>query len=145
MATGLEGAAELDRKLAALADPKDTGKVLRSGVGSALRTVAKKKAEANAPQGDEAHRTHKGRLVAPGFASRSLTVKTFLSRDKQKAIGLLGVRSEAFYALQFIELGTKHIAAQPWLEPAFQSSKTAMLKRLIYAMQRRYRKIAALR
>lgn len=143
MATGLEGAAALDRQLAALADPKATGKVLRSGVGSAMRTVVKKKAEALIPEGDEPHRTYKGRLVAPGFAKRSLRVKTYVSKDGQKAGAVLGVKKEAFYAVQFIELGTAYVPAKPWLVPAFESTQREALAKLIFAMQRRYRKIAA--
>jgi len=35
---------------------------------------------------------------------------------------MLGVRPEAFYAIQFIELGTSKIPKRPWLEPAFRKS-----------------------
>jgi hypothetical protein len=51
---------------------------------------------------------------------------------------MLGVRPEAFYAVQFIELGTSKIPKRPWLEPAFRQSITAVdlrfqseIKRLI--------------
>jgi HK97 gp10 family phage protein len=49
-------------------------------------------------------------------------VKTFVSQDKQAAAALLGVDSEAFYAVQFLELGTSKTKAQPWLVPAFEST-----------------------
>ncbi len=137
----LEGFAELDRALAALADPKDTGKVLRSGAGAGMRLV-KKQAQATIPKGNRAHRTYKGRLVAPGFASRSLTVSTKLSRDKQKVFARLGVKREAFYAVQFLELGTARIARQPWLIPAYEQTKAQAVAKMREAMRRRIFQIA---
>lgn len=140
----LEGFAELDKQLEALGDPKETGKVLRSGAGAALRQVAKQ-ARATVPKGNRAHKTYKGRLVAPGFASRSIRVVTKLSKDKQKVTALLGVRKEAFYALQFIELGTALISANPWLVPLFESSQNATIRKLGEGMRKRIDKIAAQR
>lgn len=144
MADHLDGFRALDKQLAELADAKATGSVLRSGAGYAMRRVAKQ-AKAAAPVGREAHRTYKGRLVAPGFASRSVRVVTKLSRDKQKVSALLGVRREAFYALQFIELGTSRIPARPWLVPVFERNQKQVLADLKTGLTRRLKKIAARR
>lgn len=144
MADHLDGFRALDKQLAELADPKATGSVLRSGAGYAMRRVAKQ-AKAEAPVGRAAHRTYKGRLVAPGFAARSVRVVTKLSRDKQKVSAVLGVRKEAFYALQFIELGTSHVPAKPWLVPTFERNQRQIITDIKAGMVRRLAKIVAMR
>lgn len=142
MAKALEGVAELNRKLSELADPKENGRVLRASVAAALRQV-QKDARASAPVGTVAHKTYKGRLVAPGFASRSLRVVTRIKDGT--ATGRLGVRAEAFYALQFIELGTAKIPRAPWLVPAFERQQDAALQAIGDTMRKRINKIAAKR
>lgn len=139
MARALEGVAELNRKLLQLADPKENAKVLRQSVGAAMRVV-QKEARSRVPQGTIEHKTYKGRLVAPGFASRSLRVVT--SAKDGTATARLGVRAEAFYAVQFIELGTSKIPRAPWLVPAFEAKKDEALTALSEAMQKRIDKIA---
>lgn len=67
-------------------------------------------------------KTYKGRRVAPGFASRSIAIRAFLARTRDFVKVALGVRNEAFYAVQFIELGTSKIPKRPWLEPAFRGA-----------------------
>jgi HK97 gp10 family phage protein len=139
MAKALDGVAELNRKLNLLADPKENAKVLRQSAGAAMRVV-QKEARARVPQGSVAHKTYKGRLVAPGFARRSLRVVT--SAKDGTATARLGVRAEAFYALQFIELGTSKIPRTPWLVPAFEAKKDDALQALSDAMRVRIEKIA---
>ncbi len=139
MASALQGVAELNRKLSELADPKENGRVLRAAAGAAMRQVMKV-ARASAPVGKEPHKTYKGRLVAPGFASRSLRVVTSLREGT--ATAKLGVRAEAFYALQFIELGTSKIPRTPWLVPAFEQQQDPALKALGDTMRKRIDKIA---
>lgn len=113
---------ELDQKLAGLA-ASATGPILRRAVNRAIRP-ALEEAKNTVPIGKVPHKTYKGRLVAPGFARKSLKIKTLVSRDKQAAAALLGVAGEAYYALQFIELGTSEIPATPWLQPAFEGTAT---------------------
>lgn len=96
--------------------------------------------EANPPYGPYATRTtpldpypkktYKGRLVAPGFARRSVAIRTSLARTRDFVKVALGVRREAFYAVQFIELGTSKIPKRPWLEPAFRGAVQAVNTRL---------------
>lgn len=116
----LEGVSDLIAKLDALGK-LDDGKAIRNAVRAAGRIVAER-ARALIPKGDVAHRTYKGRLVGPGFASRNIRYIASLSKDKQKATLVVGVRSEAFYAVQFVELGTSKMGKQAWLRPAFQST-----------------------
>lgn len=106
------------------------GPVLRAAVKAGMKP-ALERATVNAAQlsqHHELHRTYKGRLVAPGFTSRSLRVITTISGDKLAAEAKLGVRKEAFYAVQFIERGWSRGAAHPWLVPAFQGTLGAQLE-----------------
>lgn len=91
-------------------------------MGAMLPTL--RAAQSNAPLGTRAHKTHKGRLVAPGFARRSLRRVSKMSRDKQKVTVRIGVRGEAFYAVNFVELGVpgRSIPPKPWLVPAYNST-----------------------
>lgn len=139
-----EGFKELDQKLRELADPKEQGKVLRAAAAAAGRKVAKQ-AKANIPVGTRAHTTYKGRLVSPGFARRSIRVKTRLSRSKQSVSVKIGVKREAFYAAQFIELGTAKIAARPWLRPALESNKEVAIQMFAKRLRERIHKVAASR
>lgn len=142
--SNVEGLRELDAKLKALADPKINSQVLRAGAVAGMRKVLAR-AKATVPVGTVAHKTYKGRIVAPGFASRSLRVKGTVSRDKTRAYALLGVRPEAFYAVQFIELGTAKMPARPWLRPAFEASQDVAVAALRDAMVKRLEKILAKR
>jgi hypothetical protein len=101
MSSELFGLDAIDRQLSAL-ELKVGGKALRS---AALRATTKtlRKLKTRAPRGTEAHRTYKGRLVAPGFASRSLRRKTKLKNGRVSVV--IGVLAEAFYAIQFYDLG----------------------------------------
>jgi HK97 gp10 family phage protein len=120
MASNLAGLRDLTRRLRALGRLED-GKAIRAAVREAIKP-ALKRAKQTVPVGSYAHKTYRGRLVGPGFLKRSIRVETVLSRDKQSASALLGVRREAFYGLQFVELGTSKMPAQPWLIPAFEGT-----------------------
>jgi HK97 gp10 family phage protein len=145
VASELQGVAELSAKLRALADPKQQAATLRAAVRTPMKKV-EKRARGNiariSPGKTELHHTYKGRLVSAGFASRSLRTITKMSRDKQSASALLGVRREAFYALQFFELGTAYIPKQPWLVPAFEGMKEQSLREIGVVMRKRIEKIA---
>lgn len=135
----LQGSAELDRKLQELGAAV-AKKATRQAAREALQ-IAKSAAQASAPIGSAPHRTYKGRLVAPGFASRHIKVATKVPRPGL-AIASLGVESEAFYALQFIELGTAKIPARPWLRPAFERSIPAMIKKFGESLAAKIEKVA---
>lgn len=132
----LIGVAGLDRQLAELGKAV-TGKALRAAV-RAGGNVVKKAAQARIPVGSEPHKTYKKRLVAPGFAKRSVRVVTKLDKTGEKASASIGVRREAFYATQFIELGvpSRGIAPRPWLRPAMHSTQEAQQQALGAALKR---------
>jgi len=137
---GLEGVGQLTKQLEALGKLED-GKAVRAAVKAGM-TPAYKAAQQNIPVGTVAHRTFKGRLVAPGFAKRSLRLVTTLSPDKQKATAIIGVRGEAFYAIQFVEMGTSKMAAQPWLRPAFFNTREEQESAVAESLKRTIEKLA---
>jgi HK97 gp10 family phage protein len=114
-------------QLAAAAGPGASKRVMKSALNFAL-TPAQKMAKAKAPVGDQMHKTYKGRLVAPGFLSRSIGKVTFQTREGV-GVGLVGPQQEAFYGTTFLERGTRYIDKTPWLEPAFNASQDQILRR----------------
>lgn len=130
--TALEGFSELDKQLAALA-PALSKRILRKSVALAMRPALNRAVE-TIPVGTVPHKTYKGRLVAPGFARRSLRIVTKGDAAGTTASAALGVRREAFYATAFLELGTAKMAAKPWLIPAFEGTQAKQLDTLRAAM-----------
>lgn len=137
----LEGVADLTAQLTELG-VKLAARELRGIIGDALKE-AEHLARANIPQGEEPHRTYKGRLVSGGFAISTLHIETRLDKRTGSAIATLGVAREAFYATAFVELGTAHMPARPWLRPAFEQSEDAMLKAIGTQMKTRIDSITA--
>lgn len=127
MASELQGVRELSRQLAALGR-LDEGRALRAAANAGIKpavTAARFTAPVRMTGG--LRKTYKGRLVAPGFLQRSVTSRVWLSRTRKKANAYLGVQQEAFYGLQFLELGTSRISKRPWLGPAFSATRNAQL------------------
>lgn len=139
------GTKELTAKLRELGSAKEQAATLRAAVREPMQDVMRV-AQSNigriSPGARQIHRTYKGRLVSAGFAARNLRLIVVMSKDKEAAWSLLGVRKEAFYALQFFELGTAKIPRQPWLMPAFYQSRNASLAKLGEVMKERIEKIA---
>ncbi len=124
----------LAKKLQTLSNAAEIGKVLKSVVHRAM-VDTKKTAASLIPEGTVAHKTYKGRLVTPGFAKRSLRVVSRLDKKRGAAYAVLGVLAEAFYAIQFVELGTSKMPAQPWLRPAFAASKDPNIRKIAEGMR----------
>ena len=122
MSSGLEGVADLDRKLGNLSLVAQ-GRALRSAIRAGIRP-AERRWKATIVRGSKAHRTYRGRLVGPGFSSRSIRVITVLSPDKQKAAAVMGLRREAFYGVQFVErsLGKSKGKGLATLRPAMEGT-----------------------
>lgn len=140
MASQLLGTKKLSKKLKKLiaaADPRQ----VRSAVSYALTPVVKD-ARASAPVGTEAHKTHKGKLVAPGYLSRNIKKSARVSRDKQVVVGRVGPSSEAFYGTQFVEVGTRNQTKAPWLTPVFERNQSAMIDRFGDKLEERIKKAA---
>lgn len=140
MSSHLEGVKELTGKLTELG-AKFAAKELRGTVEGALEQ-AEHKARARMPQGTVPHVTRRGRLVSPGFALSTLHIETRIDKTRGAAVALLGVAREAFYVLQFVELGWSGAAAQPWLQPAFAESEDAMLQTLAAELRERVERVA---
>lgn len=116
----LEGVAELVAKLAALGHLED-GKALRAAAKAGVKPIFVQ-AKANIPKSPDAIKTYKGRLVGPGFASRNIRTISQLKPAEGIARASVGVRDEAFYAVQFVEKGTKYQQAQHWLTEASEQT-----------------------
>lgn len=119
--SNLAGVATLTKRLRELGKLED-GKALRRAVSAGMRPTLRA-AKQLIPKSTRPIVTYKGRLVGPGFASRNVAIATTLSKDKQQATAMVGVRKEAFYAVAFVERGTSKMKAQPWLRPAFYSTR----------------------
>lgn len=135
MASALDGVADLTAQLNDLG-VKVAGKQLVGTVRDAMQ-IAEHAARANIPQGTEPHKTYKGRLVSPGYAVSTLHVEAKLNKRTGSAVASLGVGREAFYATLFVELGTAHTPARPWLRPSFEDSAGAMLKQISVSLKER--------
>lgn len=141
----LKGAAELDRKLAELGAVAGE-RVMNGAMRAALRVV-KTEAEAAAKglnESGRAHRTYKGRLVAPGFASRSLRVVMVRQKATNRFRAVLGVRREAFYAVQFLEVGveSRGIPRGLWLTGAYTRTQEGAQKKLVDNLRARIERAA---
>lgn len=139
----MAGFKELSRKLAALS-AMEQGRVIRSAA-TAGGTVVVRKARANVPVGTVPHKTYKGRWVSAGFLKRSLKKSSRMARDKQSVTVKIGVKSEAFYGTQFLELGTSRHPARPWLRPALQTSQAEIVAAMREKILAHIKKIAAQR
>lgn len=142
----LAGAADLFKKLTQLHD-LDGNNILRSAARAGMAVTyknAKARLAVIGAHSERAFRTYRGRLVAPGFASRNVRLITTRPKGTNgDAIAILGVRKEAYYAVQFLEIGTSKMAAQPWLRPAFYGTKEQQLAAMSDYLHRRIVKIAA--
>lgn len=112
----------------------------RAGV-NAMRSAGRKAVRpvmvimrAQIPKGTQAHRTWKGRLVAPGFASRSIRTITKINRVAGSVSTIIGVRKEAFYAPQFYDQGPYTISTRRRSIGRKSRAKTAIRP---YTLQRR--------
>lgn len=140
MAGKLEGVAELTAKFNEMG-VSFASRNLKGVVRDALVPV-EHKARARIPQGTEAHKTYRGRLVSPGYAVTTLAIETGLNKRTGAAWAALGVGREAFYVVQFQELGTAFHGAQPWLVPSFEESESEMLGAVKDSMLQRLEKTA---
>lgn len=123
---GFESLDKLFKEMGAAA----SGKVLRQSVTYAVTPVVQQ-ARKTAPVGSKEHRTYKGRLVFPGFLSRNIGKKSFLSRSKSFASVTVSMVGEAWYGKLFSSAVKKDRAFphNDFLEQAFDSKKEQMLTR----------------
>jgi HK97 gp10 family phage protein len=135
VASQLEGVAELTKTLNAMgvdvAAPE-----LRGTARSAMK-IAFDKMLALIPVGKVPHATYKGNRVFPGFSRRSLRLFSRINKRNGTAEAIVGPSREAFYATQFVELGTSKMAARPWMRPAFESSVDPILREIANQLRKR--------
>ena len=135
--SSVKGLKKLDAKLNQL-QAQTAAKALVQSVRLSLTPLVQE-ARIRIPWSDRAHRTYKGTLVAPGFASRSIKKSAKLVGGVAR--GVVGVKREAFYATQFVELGTDKIDAQPWLVPAFKARRVDIEKKFTKDLKRKIDKL----
>lgn len=99
---------------------------------------------------ENGRKNYKGITIYPGHAKRSIAAKVWVQRTGHVMATLIGIRKSAFYAINFVELGTSKQAAQPWLRPAFDASHKQMiaivsdvLNEYIHKVAKRRARIAA--
>jgi len=131
----IEGLNELGKKLEKLG--KDLGiKTLRQAASGAM-TKTHREIKAAAPVGKKAHRTYKGRLVAPGFLKRGLKKRTRTYKGQGKVVVTIGANAEAFYGVQFLDRGTKHIKARRWFADRFYRNRPQIESEFIKQLKKR--------
>ena len=96
-------------------------KAVRSAAMSATLPTTKEM-RAAAPRGRYAHRTYKGRLVAPGFLSRSVIRRARANKTTGAVSVAIGVKREAFYGIAFLDRGTKNIRGTSWFASKFKKN-----------------------
>lgn len=118
-------------------------KVLRAAVRSAGNAVAKE-ARQRIPVGSIAHRTYRKNLVSPGFARRSIRVLTYVDKRNGRVGAVVGVRAQAYYATQFVELerGKSKVKGKPWLRPAFEATTERQISEFNRAFLRVINKVS---
>lgn len=119
-----------------------SGKALRQSVNYAMTPVLQE-ARKTAPKGNVAHRTYKGRLVAPGFLSRNIGKKSFLSKSKNFASASVKPAGEAWYGQLFSSIvskpfktqgGTRDFPVDDFLAEAFDAKREVAVQRFYQAM-----------
>lgn len=154
MATELFGSRELQIKLDKL-DGKLAVKAMRNVLFAASKAaVAEMKSKV--PIGTEGHRTYKKRLVVPTFAKRSIkriSGKKFLSQGRLSVA--IGVKAEAFYAIQFLDEKSHHITERNgkmikpyntirrrWFTSVFEAHERQMISSIKNILESEIRKVA---
>lgn len=140
----LDGVAQLSRQLDALKSMED-GKALKRAAKAFIQP-AFKIAQATIPQLKETkrgfHSTYKGNIVTKGFAKRSLRTISTYDKRTATASGVLGVRKKAYYAVNYVDKGTRYQKAQEWIVNALMTGKSAGEDRLKASLQADINKLA---
>lgn len=99
----IKGLKDLAVKLAKL-ETTVAGKQLRNSVSNAVTPIVRKMRLA-VPVGTQMHRTYKDNPVSPGFLKRSIRKRSFFNKRTGMARVFIGVKPEAFYGINFLDLG----------------------------------------
>ena len=121
---GFEALARRFRKL----EIKTQGKMLGQVANFSMTPVVKA-AKRNAPVGKVAHKTHKGKLVAPGYAKRTIKKRMIKWKDGNGVNIIVGPAKDAYYLTQFVEIGTFKQPRQDWLLKSYRQTKNIVEQR----------------
>lgn len=136
----LDGFADLVTRLQQLGKLED-GRALRTAAKAGVKPIFNQ-AKINIPKSAETVRTKrkgvdgKGRIVGPGFASRNIRTISQLRPAQGIARASVGVRADAYYAVQFVEKGTKKQKKNPWLEEASAQTIDAQIEAVKTSLQK---------
>ncbi len=115
----LIGTEDLERAIKRLSEDVQ-GEVLRDAVDEAAE-IMRGAASSLAPRSTSGSRKH-----APGFLAKNITTERQWTRTQDTAVTDVGMTHEAYYG-RFQEFGTSYAPAQPFLRPAFDSTKWDMI------------------
>ena len=102
--SALRGIRELNQKLSKLSRAVGI-RTLGAALNKSVLPV-KRQMKSRIPVGSEPHRTYRKRLVSPGFAKRSIKhVRGRKFINKGKLSVAIGVKKEAFYAINLLDQG----------------------------------------
>jgi HK97 gp10 family phage protein len=80
------------------------------------------------------------RATAPvdtGLTKLSVRIRSSIDRNKGEATARIGVLWPAYYSLVYVERGTSHAPAKPWLVPALNTNTKAVQDLFVVSMRRR--------
>lgn len=127
----IDGYNKLSKQLSAMQGAVAV-KVLKRAANQAMLPVVQQ-ARQNIPVGNPPYESSRsdpypvkglgGKLRTPGFAKRNIARKTIEMRRKGNVLAMVGVKPEAFYAVQWIELGKSNQPARPWLRSALRQAQ----------------------
>ena len=87
---------------------------------------------AAAPRGFRSHRSHKGRLLPPGYLQRSIRANNRIDRRTGNIVRSIGVLPEAFYGVQFVPYGItrggRNTSTKDWFVRTFKDQEPRMAK-----------------
>lgn len=146
----IEGVEKLSRKLDRLGVRLGVKTLRSSMMRSVVPTVSEMKSRI--PTGTRTHKTYKGLIVGRGFARRSIARRT---RKTREGLALwIGVRQQAFYAVNFLDLGPHVISRRgkkaikaytlrkrPWFLSTFIRNQGAITRGLSAAMKAQIAKV----
>lgn len=154
MPNELAGAKELTQKLSQL-ERRLAIKILRS---AALRstTPVVRAMKQRVPVGKEAHKSYKGRILVPGFLSRSIRRQSRVRGAKVSVA--IGVRKEAFYGVSFLDDGVSvrqrrrpngrvlpvkpyRIGARKWFARTFEQNIGTIQREMIKLLRQQIDKV----
>lgn len=136
----VSGLAALQAKLSEMGK-LDDGKAARSAAKSGVKPIVDQ-AKALIPKSPLTAKSYKGKTIEPGFAAHNIRTISQLKKSKSLVRASVGVRDEAFYAVNFVERGTKYQKAQHWLSQASEQTIEKQLTAVESSLQASVNKVS---